>query len=633
MKITRILILILVVTSLTACYSLADDITPPPGYVYQTPVPSTAPTEVMYFPFMPPNPEAGAATFTEKCEPCHGPSGFGDGPKAADLPNPVAPIGSLDLARLRTPEDWYRQVTNGNIEKYMPPFNSLTDRQRWDVVAYAFSLSVPDEMLALGGDLYPANCADCHGINGDGKGVDAASLAAAPTAFLDQSVMAERSLNDLILGATHPGVDDLPHFEGELSDDELLALAAYVRSLTFVQDEVVAEEPEIPGTTNSEPEEPAPVETGEEIIVEGERIAAVAGQVVNMSGGDVPADMNVTLYGFDQFQQTLTQTVSLDDQGGFIFNGIEMPEGRAFIVALDYDGATYSSDIAVVEQEYTDLFFQLPIFEKTSDTSQLSIDRLHIFFEFLSADTVRVAELILVTNPTNLVVAAEQEGQPTIEIPLPEGAQNLQFEDDGLGNTFIETENGFGDLRPIQPGTGTHEILFSFDIPYSRNFDLDQTLDMDISALVVMLPDIGVEMSSDMLVSSGMREMAEEGASFELFTGGGLTAGTRLPVSLSGTPKFSEGSGSNSSLLIGASVLGVALVIAGVWMYGRQKNAGEPEVEIEDEPVPEHISAMNAEELMDAIIALDDLYRAGDLPEGAYVKQRNLLKQRLDDIL
>jgi cytochrome c1 len=29
----------------------------------------------------------------------------------------------------------------GNIENFMPPFASLSDQERWDVVAYALSLS------------------------------------------------------------------------------------------------------------------------------------------------------------------------------------------------------------------------------------------------------------------------------------------------------------------------------------------------------------------------------------------------------------------------------------------------------------------------------------------------------------
>jgi hypothetical protein len=41
----------------------------------------------------------------------------------------------------------------------------------------------------------------------------------------------------------------------------------------------------------------------------------------------------------------------------------------------------------------------------------------------------------------------------------------------------------------------------------------------------------------------------------------------------------------------------------------------------------------SAESLMDAIIALDDLYQAGQLPEEAYQKRRDEMKARLKDIL
>jgi hypothetical protein len=36
---------------------------------------------------------------------------------------------------------------------------------------------------------------------------------------------------------------------------------------------------------------------------------------------------------------------------------------------------------------------------------------------------------------------------------------------------------------------------------------------------------------------------------------------------------------------------------------------------------------------MDAIIALDDLYQAGQLPEDAYLKRRADLKERLQVVL
>ena len=41
-------------------------------------------------------------------------------------------------------------VTLGNIENFMPPFASLSDQERWDVVAYAQSLSTTSEQISQG---------------------------------------------------------------------------------------------------------------------------------------------------------------------------------------------------------------------------------------------------------------------------------------------------------------------------------------------------------------------------------------------------------------------------------------------------------------------------------------------------
>src|SRR5690242_17172853 len=139
---------ILAVLLLSGCgLSLAGDVTPPPNYQAPTDAP-VEPTSAQQanlqtvFPLVPPDPAQGAAIFAEKCLPCHGAKGMGDGPQAAKLSNPVAPIGSVDLARKSKPVDWFNMVTNGNLQKYMPGFSeSLNDRQRWDVVAYALSLS------------------------------------------------------------------------------------------------------------------------------------------------------------------------------------------------------------------------------------------------------------------------------------------------------------------------------------------------------------------------------------------------------------------------------------------------------------------------------------------------------------
>lgn len=635
----RLFLVLPAVLTLSACYSLAADITPPPGYVYTTPIASAAPTEALYFPFMPPDPRNGAAIYADRCIDCHGPAGLGDGPAAADLPNPVAPIGDPNLAVQRAPSDWFRMVTEGNIERYMPPFTSLTERQRWDVVAYAFSLSTTAEALAEGGQLYAENCAACHGPAGAGDGPDAASLVNALPDFTDQAAMADRSLNDLVAGMSHPNLEGGEDLAGGLTETMRLAVARHLRALTFATTGPLAAEPDLPPASEETASEADPAGepgTPPDEIDDPAVNAAVTGLVTNLSGTDTPAGLEVILYGFDQFQQTFDETTTIEADGTFRFDVVEMPEGRAFLVAVEHQRGTYTSDLAVAGPVAEPIAFQVEIYDSTTDISALSIDRLHVFFEFISSDVVRVAELVLITNSGSEVVLPAEDGRPSLTFMLPPEAVNLQFEEGSVGSQFVLLpEGGFGDLRGVSPGVGSHQILFSFDMPYTRRFELDQVMGLPVSALVVLLPDTGVEIVGEGLVSGGVRDI--EGRNYQLYTGGGIAAGAELPVALSGVPDVGGETGllsSSAGLSIGVSVFGFVLIGLGVWIFRRgsrgreDSDAGE-----EAEPVPEHIHAMSREELMDAIIALDDRFKVGDLPEGAYLKQRSLLKGQLHGML
>jgi mono/diheme cytochrome c family protein len=55
---------------------------------------------------------------------------------------------------------------------------SLTEAQRWDVIAYLWQSNTTQESLSGGKQLYTQNCAACHGENGAGDGVFADDLKA-----------------------------------------------------------------------------------------------------------------------------------------------------------------------------------------------------------------------------------------------------------------------------------------------------------------------------------------------------------------------------------------------------------------------------------------------------------------------
>jgi hypothetical protein len=84
------------------------------------------------------------------------------------------------------------------------------------------------------------------------------------------------------------------------------------------------------------------------------------------------------------------------------------------------------------------------------------------------------------------------------------------------------------------------------------------------------------------------------------------------------------------TLLIGAGAFGVVLILAGVWMFLRDRNKLD-EDEFEDGEEDEN-EFETAEEVMDAIIALDDLHRAKKIPDEAYQARRAELKERLKEL-
>jgi hypothetical protein len=78
--------------------------------------------------------------------------------------------------------------------------------------------------------------------------------------------------------------------------------------------------------------------------------------------------------------------------------------------------------------------------------------------------------------------------------------------------------------------------------------------------------------------------------------------------------------------LIGAGALGIALILAGAWMYLRDRNRGEDSgVEEKDDEFE------SSEDVIDAIIALDDLHRARKISDEAYQKRRAGLKDILKE--
>jgi mono/diheme cytochrome c family protein len=619
---------LLLLPALTGCFSLAEDIKPPPGMesppLLDTPV--TQPTAIApepVFSTIPPDPNRGASIYTDKCAPCHGETGMGDGPDASILENPVPAIGSAEIARKSTPADWYLMVTQGNMEKFMPPFSSLSDQERWDVVAYVYTLSSPLEVLTQGEILFMTECAECHGDDGKQGVVD----------LTDQSFMNKRTTEDLVASITN-GHELMPAFD-EFSEDQFWALTAFLRSLTYVP--VESDTTLEVSDTESEVQES---DTSSDIESESSNavstsdgFGSITVSIGSASNEAIPTDLEITLRGYDEMIEVFTQTLTLANGTEITFDDIPLPPERMYFATMEYANALYGSDVLVLESGASDsLALDITYFPPTTDPSILVVDRLHVFLSFVDEQNLEIFQLYIFSNPTDQVLVPGEDGETAVKFVIPANAQNLYVEDN-MSVAYKKTVDGFG-IANIYPDDASYQVVYSYQVPYEdRKLDLSIPVGMDANAVIVMAPAEGFKVKSDQLEDAGIRDL--EGVPYNMYTGVNLKMGKDLDLALSGRPKtgasiITTGDDTNTNLVIGLAGLGGALVLAGAFLWYRSRSNGDGAI---DDEWKEGLLGETAEDLMDAIITLDDQYRTGGLPEGAYRVRRVELKERLEEII
>ena len=618
MKLRFALIAALVIL-LTACnFTLAEDVTPPPGYVPPTPAPTLGPLS----PASAPSVGNGAAIYLEKCLPCHGATGMGDGPQGIQLGVTVAALGLPEIARDATPAQWYTAVTRGNMERFMPPFASLTDQERWDVVAYAMTLHTTNAQIEQGKALF-GSCAGCS-----------------TEPFKDQEKMSALSEADLIRMVKEGG-NGLAAF-ANITDDEAASVAMYLRSLSFAAGTPPVAQP-VPATkTPAVSAEGTPIGGTAQAEVTGEAaptpqpgLGRVSGSIENKTGAVLPSNLAVKLRGFEHGQDpsagpqevyTLDGTVNTD--GTFTFENVELKEGRIFIAEIKHEGIAAQSDFQVVEAGATSLSLPpIVLHGTTRDASVLQIENVHIFFDFTAqGGTIQIFAVYTFKNTSDkTLVTPLQDSQDIPFIKFPAGAEKLGYEASQNSAPFLSTDSGFA----MPPNEQSYSLIAFASLPKDKKIEVSQPFDLPVATVTIFLPE-GVKVNSKQLTKSDAQTI--QGLTFQGYTASGLKAGDTLTFTLSGTPKETSTASAplsqNQTLLIGAGALGAAMILAGVWLYLRDRNRSmEEEEEEEDENEFD-----SAEEVMDAIIALDELHRAGKLEDEAYQKRRAELKEFLKEM-
>lgn len=594
---------------LTACnMTLAADITPPPGYVPPTPLPT-----LVLYPSQAPSVENGKIIYMEKCAACHGETGLGDGEQGIQLGVTVRAFGLAEIARPASPAQYYTMVTRGNIERFMPPFNSLNDQERWDVTAYVMTLHTNAQEIERGKQLFESNCRDC-----------------ALDLFKDQQRMSTFTEVELARLASQGG-DGVPAFGANLSEDELWAVAVYLRTLSFDTSLPATPLPVAVASATAAPEA-TPAGTSQASTA-NEATAAlqpgfgvVNGVIENRTGASLPSSLTITLRGFDHDAndpnagpvEVLSLEGMVERDGAYTFENVELPANRIFLSELMYEGIQLRSEFAIVEDGAQ--FVSIPpltLYDVSEDTSAVVMDDVQIIFEY-GSDSIAVYSLYSFRNPTDQIVVARQDETGQISfIKFPEDSFGFGFEPTQDSASYLPTANGFA-LPPSDVSYGMvafSSLALSDEVKFSMPFALP------VNSVNVFTP-VGVEAQSAQMTNLGIQTI--QNFTYQIYQSGAIAEGGSLDFTLTGAPSDAPVSAAegNTSLLIGAGVLGAALLAAGLWMY-RQEARKDPTGEETDEEFE------SPEEVMDAIIALDDLHGKKKISEKAYRARREELKEIL----
>ncbi|SRR5581483_183035 len=212
--------------------------------------------------------ERGKRMFTVACAPCHGTDGRGDGPiasnlqmKPRDFTRGIYLNRSTASGELPTDYDLYHTITTGLHDTPMPSFAQMRPEDRWDIVQYiktfsprfADSTEFPLDVLNVGIEVLPSpesfargralylqmQCANCHGVNGEGNGPAAETLTddfhnrIRPTDLTNPSdyKFARSAVDVFRIFSTGLNGTPMPSFAQSLSDTDRWHLANYVWAL------------------------------------------------------------------------------------------------------------------------------------------------------------------------------------------------------------------------------------------------------------------------------------------------------------------------------------------------------------------------------------------------------------------
>jgi hypothetical protein len=426
------------------------------------------------------------------------------------------------------------------------------------------------------------------------------------------------------------GDDGMPAFGGELSESEMRAVAAFTRTLSLTNTEIIGQ------PASQVVNAPDPQTTEEPGAIDAAPvIGTITGSIQNgTAGGSVPADTDVTLFVFSPNADPVQSTVTAGDNGAFIFEEVTLqPDGQYVATAL-YRDRIFTSDLRSPDANAATLQLPITIYELTEDPSVVEISGLVTQVNAIG-DVLEIAQVFSLRNTSDRAFSTSQiaeNGQPiSVVVSLPPGAIITGLIENQARYVVLPEQFLLVDTAPVLPGQD-HIVQVVYIIQYQTDAIIEQPIQYALAGPVrLLIRPTTLRVQSAQLQPIGLQtigttEYAEYGAELALDAGDVLrfdVSGSTLDVSQRAENLVAS---TSLPLIIILVIAGEIALIGGLYLWYRQRRAVTTAPRAK---APDALAIQDA--LVRQIAALDAAFEKGEISGDYHARQRAALKAQLAD--
>ena len=358
-------------------------------------------------------------------------------------------------------------------------------------------------------------------------------------------------------------------------------------------------------------------------------VAPITGRVVNRThGASVPGGLKVTLRTLDDAGSLDDETVNVNEDGEFRFDGVVVNEAYAYGMFADYQDVRYSLQIASLPPDDP---VELAIYETGATGEDISFGSNVLIIGWADSQegVVGVLENIGIINSSDrsyVPAIGDPSAMNLLRFPLPPAYTNLDVQSNLGGGQVVPVDKGFGLTAPVPPGH--YEVFFTYLVEYEGgSLTFERSFPFGAASFSVLVPE---DVATVTVPGLGAAEQTDiGGTTYARLEGENIPRGTRLSINVQGLPSanFVEKAQNTlwnrtAGLIAIPALLGLALI--GLFVYfvlPRRPAETAFEAGATSSPIRRQMIASIAE--------LDDRYERSEIEQKEYEEKREKLKGQL----